>query len=230
METDDLIRMAATDIVQPLIAGMKEENILRPCVLYPGCIISFEGEMRPTRIRVCEINIRPGEPELQPIGRRLRNLGPMVRAMFEGNLNEVTPEVRTDQISMCIALTTGPGGPDGQRGYPWSCTKGERVDIDFSYFKKKNVQVIPSAMTYSEDDDALRSDGSRVAFLNANATVKPEGKRAEAAERLRQKLYAAFREGKIRVIPRENPKGNRLAVREDIGLHYLLAEQLFLDK
>lgn len=230
METDDLIQMVATDIAQPLVSAMKKENILRPCVLYPGCIISFVGDMRPKRIRVCEINIRPGEPEFQPVGRRLRNLGAMVKAMFEGNLNEVTPEVRADQISICIALTTGPGGPDGQKGYPWSCTKGERVEIDFSYFKKKNIQIIPSAMTYSEDDVVFKSDGSRVAFLNANATVKPEEKRAEVAERLRQKLYAAFREGKIRVIPRENPKSNRLAIREDIGSHYLLSEQLFLDK
>ena len=230
METDDLIQMVATDIAQPLVSAMKKENILRPCVLYPGCIISFVGEMRPKRIRVCEVNIRPGEPEFQPIGRRLRNLGPMVKAMFEGKLNEVTPEVRTDQVSMCIALTTGPGGPDGQKGYPWSCTKGEPVDIDFPYFKKKNIQIIPSAMTYSEDDVVLKSDGSRVAFLNANATVKPEEKKAEVAERLRQKLYAAFREGKIRVIPRENPKSNRLAIRKDIGSHYLLSEQLFLDE
>ncbi len=37
---------------------------------------------------------------------------------MEGHLNEVEPEVRTDQLSMCIALVTGRGGPDGQKGYP----------------------------------------------------------------------------------------------------------------
>jgi len=230
METDELIQMAATDIAQPLVSAMKKENILRPCVLYPGCMISFDSEMKPKRIRVCEINIRPGEPEFQPIARRLRNLGALVKAMFAGNLNEVVPEVRTEQMSMCIALATGPGGPDRQKGYPWSCTKGEPIEIDLPYFRKKNIQVIPSAMTYSEDDVIFKSDGSRVAFLNANATFKPGENRAEVAKRLRQKLYAAFREGKIRVIPRENPKGNRLALREDIGAHYVIAEQLFPDK
>lgn len=227
METRELIQMAAEDIARPLAKALSEKGILRPGILYPGCIISFDSWMRPKRTRVCEINIRPGEPEFQPIARRLRNLGALVQAMFAGNLNEVTPEVRTDQISICIALATGPGGPDGQKGYPWSCTKNEPVEMDLSYFRKKNIQVIPSAMTYTENDNIFKSDGSRVAFLNANATVKPGEMRAEVAERLRQRLYTAFGEGKIRVIPRENPQGNRLALREDIGAHYAMGEQLF---
>jgi len=227
METGELMQMAAKDLAEPLVKALREKGILRPCVLYPGCIISLDSSMKPKRIRVCEINIRPGEPEFQPIARRLRNLGALAKAMFAGNLDEVTPEIRTDQISLCLALATGPGGPDGQKGYPWSCTKGEPVEIDLSYFRKKNIQVIPSAMAYAENDDVFKSDGSRVAFLNANATVKHGEIRAEVAERLRQKLYTAFREGKIRVIPRENPKGNRLALREDIGSHYTIGEQLF---
>ena len=66
--------------------------------------------MRPTMIRVSEINIRPGEPEAQPVIRRLRNLGVLIQASLEGNLNEVKPEVRTDQLAMCSALVTGPDG------------------------------------------------------------------------------------------------------------------------
>jgi phosphoribosylamine--glycine ligase len=227
METSELIQMAAEDIAQPLARALREKQILRPCVLYPGCIISLDSRMKPTRIRVCEINIRPGEPEFQPVARRLRNLGALVKGMFAGNLDQVAPEVRTDQISLCIALATGPGGPDGQKGYPWSCTKGEPIEMDLSYFRKKNIQVIPSAMTYLEDQDLFKSDGSRVAFLNANATVKPGEVRAEIAERLRQRLYTAFAEGKIRVVPREDSKGNRLILREDIGSHYEMGAQLF---
>jgi len=36
----------------------------------------------------------------------------------------------------------------------------------------------------------------------------------------------AFDQGKIRVVPREDEKGNRLALRRDIGLHYQKAEML----
>ena len=230
METVQLIKMAGDAIAEPLIKTMREKGILRPCILYPGCFVSLDAAGLPAAIRVSEINIRPGEPEAQPVIRRLRNLGPLVQATMEGHLNEVEPEVRTDQLSMCIALVTGRGGPDGQKGYPWSCTREEPVEIDYKYMKRKGIQVIPSAMMGSPQNGGFKSDGTRVAFLNANLTIKPDESRGEAAERFRKKLLDAFDNGKIRVIPREDPKGNRLDLRRDIGFHYLEAEKIFPDK
>ena len=230
METPALIEMAAENIVKPLITALEEKNMLRPCLVYPGCFLSFDDNMMPTRIRVCEINIRPPEPEWQPIVRRIRNLGALIQATVEGHLDIVKPEVRSDQISICTALVTGPGGPQNQKGYPWSCTKGEPVDIDFGYLKKKKIQLIPSAMTYSTDEDIFKSDGSRVVYCNVNASVKPGQSRAKTAEQLRRKVLAAFENGKIRVIPRENSEGNRLDLRNDIGNHFDIAEELLEGK
>ncbi|MGD9078482.1 MAG: hypothetical protein PVG96_04035, partial [Desulfobacterales bacterium] len=230
METPELIELAGKLIARPLIDKMKEKGYLRPCILYPGCFVSLDNAKQPTNIRVSEINIRPGEPEAQPVARRLRNLGILIEAMFEGKLDEVKPEVREDQLALCAGLVTGPGGPDGQKGYPWSCTKGEPVEIDFNYIRKKGIQIIPSAMTCSEEDDQFKSDGTRVAWMNANVKVKPDDNRGEVAERFRNKLMAAFDNGKIRVIPREHPQGNRLDLRRDIGIHYLVAERIFSDK
>jgi phosphoribosylamine--glycine ligase len=136
----------------------------------------------------------------------------------------VAPEVREDQISLCVGLVTGPGGPKQQKGYPWSLTKGEPLDVDFDYFDKKKITIIPSAMDYAEG--SFKSDGSRVAFLVANATLKAGQKRGQVAETLRHRLLNAYDLGKIRVIPRENEAGNRLALRRDIGLHYQKAELL----
>jgi phosphoribosylamine---glycine ligase len=227
METPALLALAGSTIAEPLIQKMKQKDLLRPAILYPGCFVSFDGAMNPTRIRVSEINIRPGEPEAQPVARRLRNLGSLIQATLAGNLDTVTPEVRDNQISLCIALMTGPGGPDGQKGYPWSCTKGERLDIDMKYLKRKGIQIIPSAMTWVVEEETFKSDGTRVAFLNANATIKETETRGVIADRLRKKLLSAFDNGKIRVIPRENAQGNRLDLRRDIGSHFLRAETLF---
>ncbi len=227
METTALLDMAGKTIAEPLIQKMKQKKLLRPAILYPGCFVSFDAAMNPTRIRVSEINIRPGEPEAQPVARRLRNLGALIQATLSGDLDTVIPEVRKDQISLCIALMTGPGGPDGQKGYPWSCTKGERLEMDTKYLKRKGIQVIPSAMTWVEDAEIFKSDGTRVAFLNANATIKESETRGVLADRLRKKLLTAFDNGKIRVIPREDENGNRLALRRDIGSHYLKVESLF---
>jgi len=227
LESPKMIEMAGECIAEPLVNIMRDRGILRPCVLYPGCFVSLGGDRCPTAIRVSEINIRPGEPEAQPVIRRLRNLGALIQATLEGNLDEVEPEVRTDQLAMCSALVTGPGGPDGQKGYPWSCTRGEVVDIDFKYMRRKGIQVIPSAMMCSGEDGGFKSDGTRVAFMNANVTVKPGEIRGEVAERFRNKLLTAFDNGKIRVIPREDDDGNRLDLRRDIGFHYLIAERIF---
>ena len=230
METPALMEMAGSTIAEPLIQKMKQKGLLRPAILYPGCFVSFDGAMNPTRIRVSEINIRPGEPEVQPVARRLRNLGALIQATLAGNLDTVAPEVRQDQLSLCVALMTGPGGPDGQKGYPWSCTKGEPLEIDTKYLKRKGIQVIPSAMTWIDEQEIFKSDGTRVAFLNANATIKENETRGVIADRLRKKLLAAFDNGKIRVIPRENSQGNRLDLRRDIGSHYLKAETIFNPK
>ena len=79
-------------------------------------------------------------------------------------------------------------------------------------------------MDYAEG--VFKSDGSRVAYLLANATVKAGQTADQAAEPLRQKLLNTFDHGKIRVIPREDDQGNRLALRRDIGVHYHQAEAL----
>ena len=229
METPVLIEMAKKTIAEPLIAAMRQEGILRPCILYPGCFVSFDADMRPVRIRVSEINIRPGEPEVQPVARRLRNLGALILAALNGNLDEVEPEVRDDQVSINIALMTGSGGPDGQKGYPWSCTKGEPIAVDIKYLKRKGIQLIPSAMSYAENDKLFKSDGTRVAFLNGNITLKPNESRGQMVDRLRRKLLAAYDNGKIRVIPREDNSGNRLDLRRDIGRHFFIAEHIFPD-
>jgi len=225
VETEELIEMARVHIFEPFVKALKAKNIMRPCILYPGCIVSLDPYLKPIRIRMCEMNIRVGEPEFQVVARRLRNLGYLIRAMFDGNLNEVPPEVRHDQVSMTIALVTGPGGPEGQKGYPWSYTVNEPVEIDFEYFKKKNIWLIPSAMEYNEK---YKSGGSRIAYLIANTAVKEGEAVAVTAERLRKRLLDAFDAGKIKVIPRENPSGNRLDLRRDVGYHYAICEKTFL--
>lgn len=225
LESPVLMALAEETLARPLIASLKARGLLRASVLYPGCFVSFGKNFQPTAIRVCEINIRPGEPEFQPIVKRLRNLGALLTAMAAGRLDEVAPEVRTDQVSLCIGLVTGPGGPKQQKGYPWSLTKGEVLAMDFDYFDKKKITVIPSAMDYA-GEGIFKSDGSRVAYLVANATVKEGQKRGQVVETLRQRLLNAFDLGKIRVIPRENDQGNRLDLRRDIGRHYQQAELL----
>jgi hypothetical protein len=98
------------------------------------------------------------------------------------------------------------------------------------YFRKKGIQLIPSALSWDREEKIFKSDGTRVAYLNGNATVKGDGSlkgRSDVAERLRNKLIKAYDNGKIRVVPRENGDGNRLDLRRDVGSQYHTAEDTF---
>ncbi|TAK96397.1 hypothetical protein EPO05_01965 [Patescibacteria group bacterium] len=228
LETPELLEMARKTIVTPFISTMRELGYLRKCVLYFGCFVSVDGFGQPTRIRVSEINIRMGEPEVQTVVRRLKNPGELIVAMFENRLHEVAPEIRDDQLSITIALVTGPGGPDGQKGYPGSCTIGEVLEFDSKYLQKKNILLVPSGADYK--DGVFLSDGTRIVYLIANAKCEPGMPPADSANGLREKLLNTFRQGKVRVIPRENPEGNRLTLREDCGSEYDHFSRIFYAK
>lgn len=204
-ETSELLKMVGDEVFKPFVEEMKQGGILRPCILYPGCRVSIDPVTgKPVSILVYEMNIRAGEPEMQVVARRLKNLGELIVATIEGRLDEVEPDVRTDQISLCLALVTGPGGPRGQKGYPYSYTKYEPVAINFKSLAKRGILIVPSNVSWDEEYQRLISDGSRVFYLSKNATIKPGQKRGEAAETLRNMLLQAFDQGLVRVIPRES--------------------------
>lgn len=225
MESPELIKLAAKDFVEPAIEGMRKEGILRPCVLYPGCFIQVDKKGKPVKLQVSEINIRPGEPELQPVVKRIRNWGDLIRATVEGELDKIIPEMRENQVSLNMALVIGPGGPEGQRGYPWSTIRYEPFEFDTKYLSKQKIQLIPSGVN-RDNERGFYSDGSRVAFLNSNAKLGQKDI-TTASEELRGKMLRALDMNKVRVIPEEDEDGNRLEARRDIGLHYSFIQNLF---
>ena len=255
-ETSELLKMVGDEVFKPFVEEMKQGGILRPCILYPGCRVSIDPVTgKPVNILVYEMNIRAGEPEMQVVARRLKNLGELIVATIEGRLDEVEPDVRSDQISLCLALVTGPGGPRGQKGYPDSYTKYESVAINFKSLAKRGILIVPSNVSWDEEYQRLISDGSRVFYLSKNATIKPGQKRGEVAEILRNMLLQAFDHGLVRVIPRESvetfdaakllfeqgnipktefakaeaayEKANRLDLRRDPGRIYVEWDELY---
>ncbi|MFW6014435.1 MAG: hypothetical protein ACOCZ6_04865 [Nanoarchaeota archaeon] len=224
METSFLFEMAGKKIIDPFIKALKEKDILRPCVLYPGCIVSFDSFMKPVDIRMCEMNIRPGEPEFQTVAKRTQNLGELLKATIEGNLINVEPETRKNQVSLCSALVVGPGGEEGRKGYPWSSVRRETIEIDTKYLNKKKLQLIPSAMEH--DGNNFISNGGRVCYLTANSEVSDNENFSDASEKLRIKILSSLRNDKVKLVRTED-KGNRFQLREDIGAHYKKAEEIF---
>ena len=152
---------------------------------------------------------------------------------------------------------TGPGGAQGQRGYPDSYTKYEPVLINFKSLAKRGILMVPSNISWDQEKQHLISDGSRVCYLSKNATVKPGEKRGDVAKKLRNMLLQAFDQGLVRVVPREThetfeaaeilfeqgnitdaefnkaraafEKSNRLDLRRDPGRIYEEWDKLYTD-
>lgn len=228
MESPELLELARRDIFEPFIKGMRKAGILRSCILYPGCMVFFDAFGKPQSIRMCEMNVRPPDPEFQPMVWRIKNFGALIQAMFKGNLGQVVPEIREDQIAMTLAAVTGPGPDSSYKGYPWRHKPGEPMEINHAALAKNGITLIPAGMGYK--DGGFISDGTRVAYLLAAAQVKPGKTRGETADDLRAKLLRLFEAGAVRTIPQgegEDRKGNRLVVRGDVGEHFGAAEKLF---
>ena len=74
------------EILNPLLAGLRNKGIHYRGVLYVGLMITRDGP------KVLEFNARFGDPECQPIMMRLKSdLVPLLEATIDGKLEDVKP-------------------------------------------------------------------------------------------------------------------------------------------
>ena len=101
------------EILNPLLAGLKNKGIRYRGVIYVGLMITKSGP------KVLEFNARFGDPECQPIMMRLKSdLVPLLEATIDGKLNQVQPQWYEDP-AVCVVLSA--------RGYPGPYIKGEEI-------------------------------------------------------------------------------------------------------
>ena len=102
-----------SDILRPLLAGLKRLGIRYRGVIYVGLMITQAGP------KVLEFNARFGDPECQPIMMRLKSdLIPLLEATIEGKLDQVQAEWSEDS-AVCVVLCAG--------GYPGAYEKGKEI-------------------------------------------------------------------------------------------------------
>ena len=142
LESPALLALADETLARPLIRLMAEQGTLRPGVLYPGCFASFDGNFQPDGHPGVRDQHPPGEP-FQPVVKRLRNLGAMVAAMADGTLDKVAPEVRSDQVSLCMALVTGPWPPQAAERLPLVPDQGRSGGDGLRLFRQEEAHGHP---------------------------------------------------------------------------------------
>jgi phosphoribosylamine--glycine ligase len=102
------------DVMQPTVAGLKQDGEHYRGFLYAGLMIGEDGVPR-----VLEFNCRMGDPETQPILFRLKtDLVDLIDAALEGTLDETEAEW-DERPTLGVVLAAG--------GYPESYGKGSVI-------------------------------------------------------------------------------------------------------
>ncbi|TDR30900.1 phosphoribosylamine--glycine ligase [Hydromonas duriensis] len=97
--TPDVHERAMREVILPTLNGMKKDGIVFTGFLYAGLMIQPDGS-----IKVLEFNCRMGDPETQPIMRRLdSDLFEVLRHGANGTLNQVQLEWNK-QVALGVVL------------------------------------------------------------------------------------------------------------------------------
>jgi phosphoribosylamine---glycine ligase len=140
-------------VAQPVIAGMKEEEMEYRGILYCGLMMTARGPM------VLEFNCRFGDPETQPIVMRLESdLLDAFEAAVEGRVSEGDFKWSSDATA-CIVLASG--------GYPGDFEKGKIITGLDEAARVAGVKVFHAGTT--SKDGQIVTAGGRVLGVTARA-------------------------------------------------------------
>ncbi|MEO1581286.1 MAG: phosphoribosylamine--glycine ligase [Pseudomonadota bacterium] len=143
---------AVREILEPTVAGLRADGINYVGILYAGLMIDDSGQAR-----VLEYNCRLGDPETQPIMRRLRTpLDKVCTAAINGTLTELT--IHWDERASSGVVMAA-------EGYPGSATTGNPINGLSDAEALDTVKVFQAGTR--RDSDALVTAGGRVLCVTA---------------------------------------------------------------
>ncbi len=169
--TEDMKDEIMRSIIDPLMNGLKRENINYRGVIYVGVMVC-DGKPY-----VLEFNVRFGDPEAQPILARLdSDLFDLLKATAEGKLKDVHVSWKSDS-SICVVLAS--------RGYPGPYKKGKVIE-GLDAFKNDDKVVVFHAGTDLNDSEVVTS-GGRVLGVTAlgNSIKAAQANVYEAVKKIR---------------------------------------------
>ena len=155
--TEDLSDEIMRSIIDPLMNGLKHENINYRGVIYVGVMVC-DGKPY-----VLEFNVRFGDPEAQPILARLdSDLFELLKATAEGKLKDVQVSWKSD-TSICVVLAS--------EGYPGPYTKGKVIE-GLDAFKNDDNVVVFHAGTDLNDSEVVTSGGRVLGVTALGNSIK----------------------------------------------------------
>ena len=157
-------------IMEPLLAGLREEGVIFRGLLFPGLMI--DG----TSPRVLEFNCRFGDPETQAILPRMKSdLLPLLDATIDGKLTD--GEIEWDERPAVTVVMASAGYPDKYETGKWISGLEEAAKV-------KDVQIF-HAGTRRVNNETVTAGGRVLAVTALGPSLEAARKRAyEAVERI----------------------------------------------
>jgi len=169
--TPELEEEILNKIMYPTLEGMLKEGRELQGFLYAGLMIGSKG------VNVLEFNVRMGDPETQPIMRRLKSdLVEHMLDILEGNIDNVKPEWSED-YALGVVMASG--------GYPEKYEKGKVITGIEEAEKDPDVVVFHAGTDIK--DGKLVTAGGRVLTVTATGKTLKEAK--EKAYKAVEKIH-----------------------------------------
>ena len=147
-------------IMYPTLDGMIKEGKELSGFLYAGLMIGSKG------INVLEFNVRMGDPEAQPILRRLEtDLVEHILEILDGNIDKVKPRWSNNYV-LGVVMASG--------GYPSKYETGKVITGIEDAEKDPNVVVFHSGTDIK--DGKIITNGGRVLTVTASGNTLREAK------------------------------------------------------
>ncbi len=158
--TEEIEKIILEKIMYPTLEGMKKEGRELSGFLYAGLMIGSKG------VNVLEFNVRMGDPETQPIMRRLESdLVEHILDILDGNIDKVKP-VWSDNYSIGVVMAS--------KGYPNKYEKGKVITGIEEAEKNPDIVVFHSGTAIK--DGKLITNGGRVLTVTATGKTLKEAK------------------------------------------------------
>jgi phosphoribosylamine--glycine ligase len=151
---DQLVARVVREIVEPTLAGARQEGFSFKGILFLGLMLTEDGP------KLLEYNVRFGDPETQAILVRLKtSLAEIFAAVREGSLGKLNVEW-TGGASACVVAAN--------RGYPGKYESGGEIEGLEELAENSAVQVF-HAGTSRAANGKLLATGGRVLGVTAAA-------------------------------------------------------------
>jgi phosphoribosylamine--glycine ligase len=155
-----------SEIMGPLLRGLRHEGVAFQGLLYPGLIITSEGP------RVLEFNCRFGDPETQAILPRMKSdLLPLLEATIDGTIERCAIEWDA-RSAVTVVLASA--------GYPGKYETGKSISGIEETAKLDDVQIF-HAGTKREGSEVKTAGGRVLAVTALGSTVEAARARAYKA-------------------------------------------------